>query len=225
MISELLSFIVLGFSLAIPVGAVTIEMLKRGMRSGFLRSWLVGLGAMSADVVLMLLIYFGITNFLTGLLAQLVIWLLGFIVLVYLGVSSIRDAFQAIDIKLGGRRKLDSLLESYLAGFAIAISNPMNIVFWVGVYGAVLAKTLQTLSGEKVLWYSSGIFIGIAIWDLFVASSAHFGRGFVGEQFMKWFSVAAGLALIIFGLSFGWQAIVVLYVLVFETFAISRSYG
>ncbi|MDN7243078.1 LysE family transporter [Planococcus sp. N028] len=215
MITDLLGFIVLGFSLAIPVGAVTIEMIKKGMKSGFLRSWFVGLGAMSADVVLMLLIYFGISNLLTSLVAQLVIWVFGFTVLIYLGVSSIRDAFQEIDIKLVGQKKLESLLESYLTGFAIAISNPMSIVFWIGVYGAVLAESLQTFSKEKILLYSGGIFIGIAMWDIFVASSAHFGKGFVGERFMKWFYVAAGLALILFGVSFGWQAAVVLYVLVF----------
>ncbi|TWT02510.1 LysE family translocator [Planomicrobium sp. CPCC 101079] len=218
MISELFSFIVLGFSLAIPVGALTIEMIKRGMRSGFLRSWLVGLGGMSADVVMMLLIYFGITNFLTGQFAQLAIWILGFIVLIYLGISSILDAFQTLEIKLGTLKKVDSLLGSYLAGFAIAISNPMSIVFWIGIYGAVLAKSLQTLSGEKVLLYSGSIFIGIAIWDIFVASSVHFSKGFVGDQFMKWFSVAAGLALILFGLSFGWRATMVLYKMVVETF-------
>lgn len=225
MISNLFSFIMLGFSLAIPVGAVTIEMVKRGIQSGFLRSWFVGLGATSADGVLMLLIYFGITNFLMGLLAQLIIWVFGFFVLVYLGISSIRDAFQTIDIGLIPTKKLDSLIGSYIVGFAIAISNPMSIVFWIGVYGAVLTKSLQTLSGEEVLLYSASIFIGVAIWDIFVASSVHFGRNFVGARFMKWFSIAAGLMLIIFGLSFGWQALIILYAIVFETIDISKSYG
>lgn len=206
MASDLVSYILLGFSLSVPVGAITVEMIKRGLLNGFLHAWFVGVGGMSADVVLMLLIYFGIANLLTGPVAQITIWLCGFIVLVYLGIGSIREAFRKIELESGKERQPDSLSKAYLSGFAIALSNPLNIIFWISIYGSVLASTLQTASGGKVLFYSSAIFIGIAIWDLVIAGSVHFGRGFAGERFMKWFSVVAGLALIGFGVSFGWQA-------------------
>ncbi|RNF38728.1 LysE family translocator [Planococcus salinus] len=208
MISELLGFVVLGLSLSVPVGAITIEMVKRGLRGGFWPAWFVGLGGMSADVVLMLLIYFGIANFLTGPVAQIVIWLFGFVVLVYLGYDSIRAAFRKLDVGGAVSKPSESLLQAYTSGFLIAISNPLNIVFWIGIYGSVLTTTLQSASGSAVLLYSSAIFIGIAAWDAVVAGSVHFGRSFTGERFMQWFSVGAGLVLIAFGLSFGWQAAV-----------------
>ncbi|MFD1032762.1 LysE family translocator [Metaplanococcus flavidus] len=206
--SDLVRYILLGFSLSVPVGAITIEMIKRGLRNGFWHAWIVGVGGMSADVLLMLLIYYGIADFLTGPTAQITIWLCGFVVLVYLGIGSIREAFHKAHIDSGRAPQSDSLVKAYLSGFIIALSNPLNIIFWISIYGSVLASTLQTLNGGKVLLYSSAIFIGIAIWDLVVAGSVHFGRGFVGQRFMKWFAVVAGLALIGFGLSFGWQAAV-----------------
>lgn len=206
MAKDLLGFIILGFSLSIPVGAITIEMIKRGMRGGFLYAWFVGLGGMSADVVLMLLIYFGISAFLTGAVAQTIIWLFGFIVLVYLGVESIREAFRPVHLGYGQMDKNESLAACFLSGFAIAISNPLNIIFWIGIYGSVLSSTLQDASGGIVIFYSSAIFIGIAIWDLIIAGSVHAGKSFVGQRFMKAFSIIAGIALIGFGLSFGWQA-------------------
>ncbi|RLQ90967.1 LysE family transporter [Planomicrobium sp. Y74] len=206
MASNLMSYILLGFSLSVPVGAITVEMIKRGLLNGFWHAWLVGVGGMSADVVLMLLIYFGVANLLTGSAAQITIWLCGFVVLVYLGIGSIREAFRKIELGPGRESRSDSLAKAYLAGFAIAISNPLNIIFWISIYGSVLATTLQKVNGGKILFYSSAIFIGIAIWDLVIAGSVHFGRGFAGERFMKWFSIAAGLVLIGFGVSFGWQA-------------------
>lgn len=211
MISDLLSYILLGFSLSVPVGAITIEMIKRGLRNGFWHAWFVGVGGMSADVVLMLLIYFGVANLLTGPVAQIAIWLFGFAVLIYLGVGSIREAFHKTDIDSEKVSQPDSLVKAYLSGLVIALSNPLNIIFWVGIYGSVLASTLQTMTRDKVFLYSSAIFIGIIIWDLIVAGSVHFSKTFVGERFMKWFSIAAGLALIGFGLSFGWQAAVSLF--------------
>ncbi|WP_033543182.1 LysE family translocator [Planococcus sp. CAU13] len=211
MIGDLFSFIVLGFSLSIPIGAITIEMLKRGLVGGFWHAWFVGVGGMSADVVLMLLIYFGIAGLLTGPAAQIAIWLCGFLVLVYLGVESIQGAFRRIDIGSGENRQPKSLVNAFFTGFAIAISNPLNIIFWISIYGSVLATSLQVMSGGKVLLYSSAIFIGIAIWDLVIAGSAHAGKGYTGERFMKWFSIIAGAALIGFGLSFGWQALAKLF--------------
>lgn len=207
MFGDVFSFVMLGFSLSIPIGAITIEMIKRGLQGGFWPAWSVGLGGMSADVVLMLLIYFGIAELLTGPAAQIAIWLCGFLVLVYLGVDSIQGAYRSIAIDPGKIRQPKSLIHAYFAGFAIALSNPLNIIFWISIYGSVLATSLQEMSGATVLLYSSAIFIGIAIWDLVIAGSVHADRGFAGERFMKWFSIIAGVALIGFGLSFGWQAI------------------
>ncbi|MGK7378730.1 LysE family translocator [Planococcus sp. 1R117A] len=207
MASGLLGFIILGFSLSVPVGAITIEMVKRGIQGGFMHAWMVGVGGMSADVVLMLLIYYGISGFLTSFAAQTVLWLFGFVVLMYLGTESIRDAFRITGIDAMNAGKSETLAGAYLTGFAIAISNPLNIVFWIGIYGAVLTSTPQNASSGEVLLYSSAIFIGVAIWDLVIAISVHIGKSFAGHRFMKSFSVIAELALIGFGLSFGWQAL------------------
>ncbi|MDN7246860.1 LysE family transporter [Planococcus shenhongbingii] len=206
MASGLLGFIILGFSLSVPVGAITIEMVKRGIQGGFMHAWMVGVGGMSADVVLMLLIYFGVSGFLTSMAAQTVLWLFGFVVLVYLGTESIKDAFRITGIDVMNPVKTEPLTGAYLSGFVIAISNPLNIIFWIGIYGSVLTSTLQNASSGEVLLYSIAIFIGIAIWDLVIAISVHIGKSFTGHRFMKSFSVIAGLALIGFGLSFGWQA-------------------
>lgn len=52
MISDLLSYILLGFSLSVPVGAITIEMIKRGLRNGFWHAWFVGIGGINvADLI------------------------------------------------------------------------------------------------------------------------------------------------------------------------------
>lgn len=208
MASDLLGFVVLGLSLSVPVGAITIEMVKRGLHGGFSPAWFVGMGGMSADVVLMLLIYFGVSNFLTQPAAQILIWLMGFIVLIYLGVNSIRGVSRQPGGRTGSSPATGSLWKAYFSGFAIAISNPLNLVFWLGIYGSVLTTTLQSVSGGKVVLYSSAIFLGIAIWDLVVAVSVHYGKGFAGDRFMKWFSIAAGAVLIGFGLSFGWKAFI-----------------
>ncbi|TPE69950.1 LysE family translocator [Halalkalibacterium halodurans] len=206
---NLLSYIVLGLALSIPVGPINVEMIKRGIKSGFWHSWAVGLGGMSADVVLMILIYIGISSFLTAPLAQFILWVFGFAILSYLGYESIRDAFKNVIISDGIQSV--SKWRCFISGFLIAISNPLNIVFWVGIYGSVLTTTLTNVHSSYALLYSSFIFIGIALWDLTVATSVHFGRKFLNQKFIKWLSIGAGLVLIGFGISFAFQAVTVIF--------------
>lgn len=160
---------------------------------------------MSADIVLMLLIYFGVSTYLTTPMAQLIMWIFGFLILVYLGYESIRDAFKEVTISDEVEKETKS--KSFISGFLIAISNPLNIIFWIGIYGSVLTTTLNTIGTGQALLYSSAIFVGIAAWDLTVATSVNFGRKFANQRFLKWLSVIAGLVLIGFGVSFGYRAI------------------
>ncbi|MDA8352849.1 MAG: hypothetical protein M0Z65_06595 [Firmicutes bacterium] len=54
--------------------------------------------------------------------------------------------------------------------------------------------------------YSSAIFIGIIVWDLFVSVSVHYGRQFMNKRYMKWVLASSGIALIGFGAFFGYKA-------------------
>ncbi|SFK14773.1 MULTISPECIES: LysE family transporter [unclassified Bacillus (in: firmicutes)] len=205
MSSMIFSYILLGVSLSAPVGPINVAQINKGIKNGFWSAWLVGVGAMSADIIMMLLIYFGVSTYLTTPIAQLCIWIFGFVTMLYLGYESIKDASKQVQHSLTGEK--EHPFKSFLSGFAIAISNPLNIVFWIGIYGSVLTNAISTVGKEQALWYSTAIFAGIALWDLFMATSIHLGRRFVNRVVMKWISISAGIILIGFGIYFGYQAV------------------
>ncbi|MDM5188059.1 LysE family transporter [Bacillus sp. DX4.1] len=205
MISTIVSYLLLGVSLSAPVGPINVAQINKGMKNGFLSAWLVGVGAMSADIIMMLLIYFGVSVYLTTPIAKLTIWVFGFFTLLYLGYESIKDASKKVENQGVGER--EHPMKSFVSGFLIAISNPLNIVFWIGIYGAVLTSAIGTVGKEQALYYSITIFVGIMIWDLFMATSIHFGRRFVNDRIMKWISVFAGVVLVGFGMYFGYEAV------------------
>ena len=131
MIITLFTYILLGLSLAIPAGAMTVQMTKQGMRNGFIHGWFVGIGGMTVDLSLIVLIYLGFSSVLTNPWVETVMWLLGFIFLMFIGIESIKEAKSEVNID--GEDPNKSLLSAYLSGFMIAIS-PANIVFWIGVF-------------------------------------------------------------------------------------------
>lgn len=65
MASIWISYVLLGISLSAPVGPVNVAQIKAGLSNGFWNAWFVGIGAMCADLVFMLLIYFGAAAYLT----------------------------------------------------------------------------------------------------------------------------------------------------------------
>ena len=104
-------------------------MTKQGMRNGFIHGWFVGIGGMTVDLSLIVLIYLGFSSVLTNPWVETVMWLLGFIFLMFIGIESIKEAKSEVNID--GEDPNKSLLSAYLSGFMIAIS-PANIVFWIG---------------------------------------------------------------------------------------------
>ncbi|GJM82731.1 hypothetical protein HMSSN139_52270 [Paenibacillus sp. HMSSN-139] len=90
--NSFLSYVLLGLSLSAPIGPVNAAQLDKGIRGGFLHAWFVGLGALSADLLYMLLVYFGVVHFLNTPFMKTFLWLFGFFVLTYIGIDSLKQA-------------------------------------------------------------------------------------------------------------------------------------
>ena len=58
-----LSYILLGLSLAAPIGPINAAQIDKGIKYGFMHSWLIGVGAVVADGVYMLVVYIGVVQF------------------------------------------------------------------------------------------------------------------------------------------------------------------
>ncbi|MGN1401979.1 MAG: LysE family transporter [Bacillus sp. (in: firmicutes)] len=194
--------ILLGLSLSLPIGTVTVEMMKQGLKNGFLHGWSVGLGAITIDISLILLIYFGFSNFFSMPLIQLLMWLAGCLFLLYLGVDSIEQAGSQFNVP--GERSIKSFGSSYLNGLLVAIS-PGNIIFWMGIFGAVLANTLSGATGTEFIVVAMGIVAGICLHDIGLMMIVSFTRKFLSETMIKRTSVIAGVLLIGFSAYFGYR--------------------
>jgi L-lysine exporter family protein LysE/ArgO len=83
-----MSYVLLGLSLAAPIGPINAAQLDKGIKYGFLHAWLVGVGAMAADIIYMLLVYFGVVHFLNTPFMQTFLWLFGCFVLTYIGIEA-----------------------------------------------------------------------------------------------------------------------------------------
>ncbi|MDM5330504.1 LysE family transporter [Neobacillus sp. CF12] len=203
-----LSYILLGLSLAAPIGPINAAQIDKGIRHGFMHSWLIGVGAVVADGVYMMVVYFGVVHFLETPFMKTFLWSFGCFVLIYTGIETMLSANKH---KIGEKAKDEPLIKSFFSGFFMSISNPLTILFWLGIYGSVLAKTAATYETSQLILYSSAIFIGLLIWDFTMASIASNFRKYLTSQLLVGISLLSGVSLIGFGVYFGFQAFNVLF--------------
>ncbi|KAB7673148.1 LysE family transporter [Bacillus sp. B1-b2] len=206
-ISILVGYIFLGFTLAAPIGPVNSARLDKGIKNGFWHAWIVGVGSMIADGIFMMMVYFGMVHFLEIHVVQIFLWLFGGFILIYTGIESIKNANQ---ITLIHSREKESLFKCFLTGFIMSITSPLSILFWLGIYGSVLAKTAQMNGTDILIIYSSMIFLGLTLWDVLIAALTSGFRKLLTIKSLILISIISGISLIGFGLYFGYQGIIAL---------------
>ena len=199
MLVLLFSSILLGLSIALPIGTISIEMIKQGLKNGFMHGWFVGLGGMTIDLLLIILLFIGLAPILSLPYIQMPLWIVGAIFLFYIGFDSIKNAGR--DITVAGEKSRKSLKYSYKNGLFVAIS-PGNLVFWVSIFGTILSDSFDSSNIFNFFIVSLGIIIGILIHDIGLMAIVTGARRLLNQTYIKYASILAGMILIGFGCYF-----------------------
>lgn len=189
--------LLIGFSIAAPVGPIGVLCIRRTMAEGRLAGFLSGMGAASADMFYGAVAAFGLTAIQDLLLGQ-ANWLrlIGGIFMLYLGIRTFvsKPAEQAAKTSQG------SLFNSYLSTFFLTLSNPMTILSFIAIFaGLRMGETSGSYTNAGAM--VTGVFLGSATWWLALSM----GIGFLREKFtsthLAWINKIAGAIISIFGLA------------------------
>ncbi len=197
-----IKFILIGLAVAMPVGAITVEMTKQGLRNGFTHGWAVGLGGMTVDTALILAMYFGFASLLSLPYIQIPLWLAGAGVLAYLGYDSIRHSDLPLNSAADKTGKTNaSFWRTYRNGLFVAVS-PGNLIFWISVFGTVLSDSYQSTGQLSFMIAAIGILCGILLHDLGLLSIVSVTRKMMSSRMIQLVSSLAGVLLIGFSFYF-----------------------
>ena len=202
--NSIFTYIFLGVSLAAPVGPVNAAQLDTGIKNGFFHAWIFGIGALVADAIYMVLVYFGVGQIIDSPLVKIILWSFGCFVLTYTGVENLL-ALHRIKIDLKSGKKV-LLRRSLLTGFFMSLLNPLTILFWLGIYGSILAETAEAFIGNQLIIYSMAIIAGVLLWDTIMATISSGARRLLSIRLLQIISILSSLSMIGFGVYFGIQA-------------------
>ena len=196
-VTLLLRGIIIGFSIAAPVGPIGVLCIRRALAEGRAAGLVSGLGAATADALYGCIAGFGLT-FISSLLIGQQMWirLLGGLFLCYLGVKTLlaKPSEQPTSVESSG------LAGAYSSTFFLTLTNPMTILSFTAVFAGLEVGNVSGGYGSAATLVM-GVFIGSSLWWLFLSGMAGAFRARFNARALRWVNGISGIIITVFGLA------------------------
>jgi threonine/homoserine/homoserine lactone efflux protein len=187
--------LLIGFSIAAPVGPIGVLCIRRTLSEGRLAGFLSGLGAASADALYGAVAALGL-SLVTDLLVGQQSWLrlLGGLFLIYLGTR----AFFTRTSETPAKTRPSGLARAYFSTFLLTLTNPLTVLSFAAIFAGL---DLAEMGGHSLAAAAlvAGVFLGSSAWWLTLSALVGSLRGRFTPVAMAWVNRLAGLVLFGFG--------------------------
>jgi threonine/homoserine/homoserine lactone efflux protein len=187
--------LLLGLSIAAPVGPIGVLCIRRTLTQGWRVGFLTGLGAATADATYGAIAAFGLTA-LSNLLIAEQFWLrlIGGLFLLYLGART----FFAKPAQVAANVTANGLASAYSSTLALTLTNPMTILSFAAIFaGFGVAGGGSTVAAAVLV---VGVFCGSALWWLLLSGGVTLARSRFRPEALVWVNRVSGAVIFLFGL-------------------------
>lgn len=200
----MISGLILGFIISIPLGPAGIESVKHTISKGFKNGLTVSLGALTADLTYLLLINMGLANLLsTTKTTESLFWIISGVVLTIISYYGLNH-----EGKISGNviknKRLDSF--PFLSGFLITFFNPLTPSMWLMLSGTVI-RGWYYVSNLSYYTFLLFIWIGMISWFVLLNYLALKGFNLLNKKnskrttlFFQYIVIVIGIGFVLFGI-------------------------
>jgi len=187
--------LLLGFSIAAPVGPIGVLCIRRSLAEGRQVGLATGLGAATADGMYGAVAAFGLTA-VSGFLVAQKFWLglIGGLFLCYLGVRT----FISVPADNAAASRGAGLAAAYGSTLVLTLTNPMTILSFVAIFAGLGFGAAAGYASAAAL--VAGVFLGSALWWLLLSTGVALFRSRVGDAWMRSVNRLSGTVILLFGI-------------------------
>lgn len=188
---------VIGLTLAVPVGPIALMCIRRAIADGRFHGIASGIGVATADSFYAAVTVLGLTV-ISGIILshQVVFRILACLVLILVGLKiSI-----SLPAEVCANTGKESYLKDYFSMLAIAIANPLTIIFFATIlpgFGFVIPVT----SPVSTLVFVLGVFCGSTVWWIILCGSLGSFRSCISTNQLRLINRISGIAIACFGVA------------------------
>jgi threonine/homoserine/homoserine lactone efflux protein len=195
-LSPFIQGIIIGLTLAVPVGPISLLCIRRAVADGRLHGIVSGLGVTTADSFYATVAVLGLTVVSGFIVAhQFLFRAVAGLVLILVGVR----VFLSVPAEPGENGGHGSYPKDYLTLLGIALANPMTLLFFLVVlpgFGIVIGGTSLILSLEFVV----GVFFGSVAWWVILCGSVGSVRSRLTTRNLRLINRISGAVIVLFGI-------------------------
>jgi threonine/homoserine/homoserine lactone efflux protein len=191
----------LGLSIAAPVGPIGVLTIRRTIGDGFRMGFATGLGAATADATYGLVAAFGLTAVMSVLTDHAnLIRLVGGLMLLVIGLRGIWHGRSAVGADAVAVRRTLTPAGSYAQTVGLTLTNPMTIVAFIGMFAGV---GISSGDGKllSALALVLGVGLGSAAWWLLLAFSVSRVRHRLPDGAMRIINIGSSSVIVAFGVA------------------------
>jgi len=198
-LSLFLRGLLIGFSIAAPVGPIGVLCIRRTLANGRIYGFVSGLGAATADACYGSVAALGLTLIAAFLIDQSN-WLrlVGGTYLCYLGIKTFRSkpAAQAAAATMRGR----GWLGAYTSTLFLTLTNPLTILSFAAIFAGLGAGAASgNVSGALLL--VAGVFLGSCAWWMILVTLTSLFRSRLSTAGLVWVNRVSGGIIFAFGVA------------------------
>jgi threonine/homoserine/homoserine lactone efflux protein len=189
--------LVIGFSIAAPVGPIGVLCIRRTLGEGRISGFVSGIGAATADALYGCIAGFGVTTVSRFFIDQQ-FWfrLIGALFLGYLGVRAFLSKPAA---EAPSKAAATGLAGAYASTLVLTLTNPVTILAFAAIFaGLGLGNAGGGYAAGMLL--VSGVFLGSAAWWFLLSTGVALFRSWFNGPRLRWVNRVSGA--IIAGFSF-----------------------
>lgn len=203
-ISFLLKGLLIGLSIAAPLGPIGLLCITRTLAEGSRLGFICGLGAAAADALYALAGTIALSAIAQWVIEdRIVLRVIGGIFLIYLGARTFMRPTSALPTPARIARLLPpGAHAAFMSTFLLTLANPVTLLGFAAVFAGlgVAPGGMISSAGSEAAALVAGVFLGSALWWLALSSLIGRLRPYIGSQTLTVINRISGTVLTAFGL-------------------------
>ena len=189
--------LMLGITLAAPIGPVSIEMMKRGLSNGFWSAFSVRLGGAIGNTMCLIGTYLGLSQIMGHPQVMNTLGLLGAMLLLYMGINTFKNSAEVLNLSAPTVCKHNG----FLWGFYLSIISPVALAFWPGIFAASMQGDAISFADFCLNLF---IIVGVLLWGAGLSLVFAFGKRILNKNVINILTKGAAVLMIFYGLKYAY---------------------
>ncbi len=204
----LVTGLIAGFLVSIPVGPINLTIINEGARRGFRWALMIGLGSVLMESIYCAISLTGFSAFLGLPMVKSTMELLSFLFLLalswkYFRAKSIPDHSRSAD-------RIEEKLHprsAFMTGFVRVLGNPSVLLLWVTLTATFLSHNWVDRTLDDRVACVLGVAGGATLWFFLLAWAVSKGHGRFSPRVLLRMEHVSGAVLLIAALWIGWRIV------------------